>query len=1073
VEVSAPGFRSFKQTGIELNVNDRLNVNAKLQVGTVSEVVNVEAAPLQVDTETPSAEGLINGLQVRELALSARNYEEMVALTPGVSSAVSDTIYVGVETPGGGTNQVSFSINGNRFSQNNWTIDGADNVDRGGNFSLLNYPSVDAIDEFKVMRSMYNPEYGRAAGGQISVITRSGTNKFHGGLYEFFRNDALNANRFMNNFAGVPRPILRYNDFGWTFGGPIYIPGHYNTEKNKTFFFYSEELRRVITDSTSTVTVPNGNERQGIFSSPVCFDPACATQGTVIPQSSFNPAAVAYLKDVYSQIPLPQNSADDQLIENGRNVFNYRQEIIRVDHTFSPKLTVTGRWMNDSIPTINPAGLFGFTNILGYATTTTNSPGRNFLIRGTMQIRPTLINDLAYSYSYGAIISSPIGTATLTNSPDVVNAITLPFPTSLSRIPNLDFQNGDALSGFGPYRDFNRDHNWMDNLLWVHGKHTFKFGASYHRYQKSENDAGGFTESNGGFVFNSIDPSGNSTFQQEWASFLLGQVNTFSQANKDFRAEIRQQTLELYAQDEYRLKRNLTMSYGVRYTLYHQPTDANNQNTSFLPSVYNPGAAPTLFSPDGAGVEYCLPATQPCTDALTGVTVFPNPNFNPINGLIVSDSNTAAIAAGAVPSPFGGAVMSSNTHNFAPRLGFAWDPWGDGKTSIRTGFGIFFDAPAIGFVENNEFINPPFVTNVIIANTIFNNPGVVAPSVQASPITLRGVAPNWHLPYVESFSLDVQRELPHGIILDVGYYGNVGRHLLGIEDINQPPAGAYIAAGLPAPLDENNFQLLDLIRPFKGYGPINESVTIFTSNYHSLQANMQKRFKGGSQIGISYTWSHALTTAGNDASAPQNNADLRAEYGPADFDRRHIFKADFVYEFPWMRDQQGFLGHVLGGWEFSGIITYNSGLYLTALGSPNGTDPAGLGLLDPNAQTDNLNFTPPQRPDQIGDPNAGAPHTVLAWFNTAAFVAPTTLGVPGNAPRGSIKGPGIERWDLSLFKNFKVTEGTNFQFRLESFNVFNHTNFDQIDQSTQSGTFGQVLSTHEPRIVQLGLKFNF
>ncbi len=1075
VSVAAPGFKTYTKTGIELNVNDRREVNASLQAGAVAQVTTVVADALQVDTQTAQAQGLITGVQVRELALSARNYEEMVALTPGVSSAVSDTIFVGVETPGGGTNQVSFSINGARFSQNNWTIDGADNVDRGGNFSLLNYPSVDAIDEFKVLRSLYSPEYGRGAGGQISVITRSGTNHFHGGLYEFFRNDVMNANRWQNNREGVPRPPLRYNDFGWTLGGPVYIPGHYNTDRNKTFFFYSEEIRRIVTYNTSVSTVPNALERQGIFASDVCMSGSgegCTVlpAGTQLDPILINPAASAYLTDVYSKIPFPQDAEADQLTQAARNAFNYRQEIIRVDHTFNPRLSVTGRWMNDSIPTINPAGLFGFTTVLGYATTDTNSPGRNLLLRGTMSFRPNLLNEVGYSYSYGAIVSHPIGFSNLSASPNVAAAITLPFTPVIARIPNLGFGIGSGLAGFGPYNDFNRNHNVFDNFTWIKGRHTFRFGGTYHRYQKSENDAGGFTSPNGNFGFGATGPDGNDSFQQEWANFLVGNVSAFTQSNLDFPAEIRQRMLEFYAQDEFRFRKNLSLTYGVRYTRYAQPFDANNRNTSFDPGAYKASAAPPMFTPDDASVLLCTPQTAPCPDGMT-----PNPNYNPLNGLIVSSGNKDAIAQGATASPFGGAVTKERNFNFAPRLGIVWDPWGDGKTAIRSGYGLFYDAPAIGFVENNLFVNPPFVGNVTISNTVLNDPGSVSPDVNSSPRFLKGVAPGWKLPYTQSWSLDIQRELPKGIVLDAGYYGNKGTHLIGVLDINQPAAGAYRALGLPDPIDETTFQLVDLVRPFQGYGPINEAVTVFNSNYNALQVSMQKRFGPGSLVSINYTWSHALTNAGNDASSPQNNADLRAEYGPTDFDRRHILTADFVYQLPWMKKRQGFLGHVLGGWEFSGIITLNSGLYLTPVGTHTGIDPAGLGLFDPNAQTDNLNFSSAARPDQTGNPNSGAPHTAALWFNTSVFSSdpPSDGNRPGNARRGSIKGPGIQRWDLSLFKEIKLTEGTNFQFRIETFNVWNHTNFDGVDNGVASETFGQVTSAHEPRVLQLGLKFNF
>jgi outer membrane receptor protein involved in Fe transport len=1073
VSVTAPGYKVFTKSNIELNVNDRLSINGELSAGSVNETVNVQADSLQVETQSATAQGLINGTQIRQLALSARNYEEMVALTPGVASAVSDTIYVGVETPGGGTNQVSYSINGTRFSQNNWTIDGADNVDRGGNFSLLNYPSVDAIQEFKVLRSMYDAEYGRGAGGQINVITRSGTSQFHGGAYEFFRNDVLNANRYMNNREGLDRPPLRYNDFGWTLGGPVYIPGHYNKEKNKTFFFYSEELRRIVTYSTNVSTVPNADERRGIFTQPVCIvgsGMGCTelAPGTQLNPALISPAATAYLTDVYSHIPLPQDTETDQLTDTARNQFNYRQEIIRIDHQIGSRLNLTGRWMNDSIPTLNPAGLFGFTNVLGYATTNTNSPGKSLLIHAVMTLKPTLLNEAGYSWSYGAIVSTPIGFSNISAAPHVASAIQLPFAPAIARIPDLAFESGSGLSGFGPYKDYNRNHNWFDNLTWVVGRHTLKFGGTYHRYQKNENDAGGFTNPNGTFSFVSTGPDDQSSFEQEWASFLLGNVTSFRQSDRDFAAQIRQHMLEFYGQDEFRALKNLTLSIGLRYTHYGQPTDANNQATSFYPGAYDPTKAPVLVQV-GDSVQLCTQTSCPA-----GAT--PNPNYNPLNGLIVSSGNKNAVAAGATPSPFGSAMTHQNNLDFAPRFGFAWDPWSDGKTAIRGGYGLFFDSPAIGFVENNLFVNPPFVKNITIANTNFQNPGSVAPTPDSSPRFLKGVSSNWKLPYTQSWSLDIQHELPMGFVLDMGYYGNKGTHLLGVLDINQPQPGAYRTAGLADSINQDNFQLVDLVRPFKGYGPINEYSTVFSSNYHSLQVGMQKRFAGNSLISVNYTWSHALTNGGNDAFTPQNNNDLRAEYGPADFDRRHIFTANFVYEFPWLKAQKGFVGHLLGGWEMSGIITANSGLYLTPLGTFGGVDPAGLGLLDPNANTDNLYFAPAARPDQIGDCNAG-PHTADEWVTAPpnlTYTDPPLNGTrPGNARRGCIKGPGIQRWDMSLFKNIKLTERTGLQLRFEGFNVFNHTNFDAVDTGVTSETFGQVVSTREPRIIQIGVKLNF
>src|SRR5437868_6424713 len=846
VSIEAPGFKTYTKNDIVLNVADKISVSAALEAGNVNEVVNVQANALHVDTISSAAAGLIDGTQIKELSLSARNYEEMVALMPGVSSAVSDTIYVGVETPGRGTNEDDFSINGSRFSQNNWTIDGADNVDRGGNFSLLNYPSVDAIQEFKVLRGQYEPEYGRGAGGQVDIVTRAGTSKFHGDIYEFFRNDFLNANYYLNKHVAdptqrLPRDTLRYNDFGWTLGGPIYIPGHYNKDKNKTFFFYSEEIRRVVTSVSLQATAPTDAERHGIFTDPVCtvptFDPgtgACtgATSTTINP-ASFSPAAQAYLTDVFSHIPFPQDPSTDTLTIAGKNVFNYRQEIIRVDHTFSPKLMVTGRWMNDSIPTLNPSGLFGASNFAGYATTQTNSPGKNFLLRGTMTISPSLINEIGYAWSSGGIVSTPIGTSTFANSPDVVAAITLPTPSPLPRIPNINFNTGQSgLFSFGPYRDFNKNHNYFDTLTWAKGKHTLKFGVTYNRYQKNENDAG-FSPSNGTFTFydatQNVDPdTGQATtsFQQEWANFLLGNVQTYEQAKADFHARIRQTAYDFFGQDDFRLLPNLTVNFGLRYTYYGQAYDASNQSVNFDPKLYNPANAPQL---DAAG--QLVPGT--------GVQ---------LNGVFQAGVN----------SPFGRA-LTRQTYNFAPRFGFSWHPFNKGKTAIRGGWGLFYDSPAVNYVENNEFGNPPFVGTQVISNTTFTNPAGGTPGVNTTPTPFHAITLDYHLPYTQMWSFDVQQELPFQTIVDVGYYGSTSRHLPGIIDINQPPAGSCGCI-----TDADSAALLNLSRPFQGFGPINTYSTIFNANYHSLQTSVRKQFHGGSQISLNYTFSKALTNAPDD-----------------------------------------------------------------------------------------------------------------------------------------------------------------------------------------------------------------
>jgi len=1054
VKAEAANFKSAEQTGINLQVNDHLSANFSLQVGSTTDTVTVEAALLQVDLESAQSQTVINGTQILELAVNTRNYEQLVSLMPGVSTGLaSDQLYVGVSNPVGTSNQINFSVNGSRPTQNAWSLDGSDNVDRGANLTLLAYPSIDSIQEFSVQRGQFGAEYGRSSAAQINVITKSGTSQFHGDVYEFFRNDVLAANNWLNNRNGIKRPPLRYNDFGGTLGGPIY--------KNKTFFFFSEEARRVLTYTSFDTTVPTAAERQGIFATPVCLVPlnssgACPAGQKSTQVTNINPAAQAYLNDIINKLPLPADptcSAACDVASTGRNVFNFHQEIIRIDHIFSPQFSVFGRFENDTIPTTEPGGLFTGNPLPGVSTTSTNSPGRVWTIHATNTFSPTVVNDVGFNYSHGGVLSTPAGLDATKNSPDVVSAVTLPFASTLGRVPDLNFgffggdNRGGAINGFGPYRDFNDNYNIFDNLSKTAGKHTLKFGFTFNHYQKDENAGDG---NQGTFSFNSLDPSGNNTEYQEFASFLEGNVASFSQTSQDFRAVIKQNEWEFYGQDTYHLRSNLTITAGLRYSLFRQPTDAKGHLTTFDPGAYNSATAQQI---------------DPCTGALgiqTGTCANPNvlpPTGDPLDGIIVGGKN----------SPFGSAVARQDNRDFGPRVGFAWDPFKTGKTSVRGGYGLYYDSPAVSWYEQAVFGNPPFVTSDNLFNTSLDSPaGANAPNF--SPLVLHGVNPAWHTPYTQEWSLDFQREIMPKLILDIGYYGNKGTHLLGDVDINEPTPGLYTTTlvpnyGVTIPIVTfGQTEQLNFIRPFRGYDAMNIWSTEFTSNYNGLQVSLQKRFGMNSLFNVNYTWSHALTDAQGDFTTPVVTSDPHLDYGPAQFDRRHIFNANWVYYLPFYREQKGFVGHTLGGWEFSGIMTAYTGLPYTSFDFF--VDPAGIGVLGNSGAT--------ERPDLIGNPNSNAPHTFGKWFNTAAFAeVPTGEVRVGNAPRGAIRGPGLQRWDMSLFKNTNITERVKLQFRAEATNVFNHTNFDGLRTSFGFGSFGRVAGVRDPRIMQLGLKVYF
>ncbi len=1061
VTVEFKGFKKFVKNDIELNVSDRLTVDAALQTGALTETVSVEADPLQVNLQNVAVEGLISGTQVRELPLNNRNYEQLVTLQPGVTSNTADQVYVGTTNPQGAVNIVSFSINGNRQSQNNWTVDGADNVDHGSNITLLVYPSVDAIAEFKIERSNYSPEFGRSSSGQINVVTRSGTANFHGGLYEFFRNDVFNANSFINNRNGIARPVLRYNDFGGTIGGPFFIPNFYNQSKEKTFFFFSEEVRRVTTPVTQTSVVPTAQERQGTFQQPVCIavdaSGNCTATGTQISSANFDPVSAAYLKDVFANMPLPPAS-DGVLVSVFPGVFNYREELVRADHVINRKVSLMGRLVYDHIPTKEPFGLFGpQSRVPGVANNSTNSPGHQWMGRVTWQIAPSIFNEAGYAYSYGAIVSDPTGSLARSNSPDVANAIKLPYTAQLNRIPNLLFDDGfNSLAGFGEYRDYNRNHNAFDNASWIRGRHAMKFGFGFHHYQKKENAAG---DNAGNLEFDSTNlPAGGIAREQDFANFLLGFVSSdFSQSPTDITADTRQNLWEFYGQDEFRMASNLSITFGLRYSLFKTPYDGTNKLTTFDPSVYSAAKAPTLTASGRLVLG-------------TG---------DPLNGIIV----------GGVNSPYGDAITRQDKKNFAPRLGVAWDPFKKGRTSVRAGYGIFYDSVAAGLIEDNVFNNPPFLGSAEFGGGVFlSDLSSLAASASTIPPSLWTTDPHWHTPYSQQWNLDVQQSMGRGWLFDIGYVGNKGTHLVGVIDINQVGPGAALAAGIVVPgqilgcnATNSNFgscststaaRLLNRIRPFVGYGTIGQISPRFYSNYNSLQVSAEKRFSDNSTVNLFYTWSHALTDNQSDRSSGiQNSSCPVCDYGRASLDRRHVFTGNYVYELPWRRSQQGLAGHLLGGYEFSGILTINSGLPFTVFTARGQGDPAAVGVNTSGAPNNGSVATP--RPNQVGNPNNG-PKTFDQFFNIAAFAPVTVAGASGNERRGAVNGPGLWRYDMALLKNTRIRESMNLQFRAEAFNLFNHTNFQTVGTTlTTTSTFGHVTAVRDPRILQLALKLAF
>lgn len=1103
VKITAPGFSEQTLTNIQVHVNDTLTINGELKPGGGGETVQVNANDQSINLQDATQAGLINGTQVRELVLSSRVYEQLVALQPGVSYTGGDQIFIGLTNPSGQTNTVGFSVNGSRTSGNNWTVDGADNVDRGSNLTLLTYPSVDAIAEFKTLRNQYSAQFGRSASGQINVVTKSGSNDLHGSVYEFFKNDYLNANSVLNKLTTTPnggsqaaigRGRLRYNDFGYTVGGPVLIPHVYDGRTHKTYFFFSQEIRRVITYNPVTLTgVPSLLERQGTFTNPVCASVNTATGncnpgGLTTQVTNFSNTARAYLKDIYSGVAAPDSTGTLRTIPL-RNLYNSNQQIVRIDQGFGDKLNVFFRLINDKIPTEEPGALFTGGGYPGVQTTDTNTPGRGYLGHFAYVATPTLLIDGGYSYSQGAIISDPVGLALSARSPDVGNATKLPFVSTLPRVPALAFAGGPGITTYGPYREHSKDHNLFLNVTKTVGRHTLYVGVDYNHYGKTENAAG----SNGGsFTFSAAGqpapPPGvtaanyTQSYQQSFANFLTGTVSSFTQASYDVTPNLGVNQTEAYFQDNWKILPRLTLNLGVRYSKFAQPTDANSQLTTFDPSLYVAANAPTIDKSTAGNV--CV-VGAPCTGGVT-----PNAAYKPLNGISINAGSSAVTAT----SPYGNKIGKSDNLNFGPRLGFALDVFGNGKTSLRGGYGIAYDSSLFGTYEQNIFQNRPFINTPVISNTSFDNPAGVAANANYGAQLVRATAPKFSTPYNQQFSLALQQILPGGINVEVAYVGNHQVHLIGLIDINQAAPGAYLAAGLGTAsangstnvINTTNVNTLNQIRPYRGYSAINSVQPIFSGNYNSLQIAAKKQFAHDSLIAANYTWSRALTNANADRTgAPQISSNPGGEYGRAAADRTHLFNMNAVYYLPFFYDQKGFLGHALGGWEASGILFANSGLPLNTTTS--GLDPAGVGVVFGSSASSG-------RPDRIGNPNtadAQGPialtngiHNRQRWFNPNAFAAvPNGQVRVGNAQRNTINGPGWWRADVGVFRNFKIYDRLTLQLRGEAQNILNHTNPDGIFTATISGngttapaysqTAGNVSSYRDKRIMQIGAKIIF
>ncbi len=988
VSADQTGFKRTEQGGFDVVADGHVTANLQLQLGEASQTVEVVAtAGETLNTVSGEVAHTIDKQQLENIPLNGRNYMELLSLVPGVTVTNPDTF--GINTSLSATNQV---VDGHRSNQNNMTVDGVGNMDGGSNGSLINNVSPDFMQEVKIQTSNFSVEYGRSTGASFNLVTKNGTDTYHGGAFETFRNDALDA----RNFFSPNQTELRYNDFGWNVGGPI--------KKGKIFFFVGEEWKRLRQQAAPTrVTLPSTAELLGNFlgSGKTINQPGTKTPypNDAIPTSQITAdgnAIANVFRTVIPQAALYTNTSaaatagNNATFENP-NPLNYREDLGRIDYVINDKHRLFGRWVDDYNTIYLADGPGGS---LPITPENRNRPGKSFILSETWLINPTLVNEAHLGSSWNGQRYQNLGTTWQRGDEGFTfQRVYNSQGQWANGIPTVSISNFTGWTG--PSQTLTSpttEIEGVDTLSIVKGQHSIRTGVMIIRNRKDQN---GRSVYDGSIAYATTTPS---TTGYALADSLLGNFQTYTEAAYDPIGYYRYTEPSAFVDDSWKVSRKLTLNLGLRFEYMMAMYSQINNLTDFLPSAFNFAQAVKVNSSGQV-----VPGSGNIYDGLQRVSNGINPSYN----YLVPNYNDPGVLSVPTGAPRG---MYPSQGEWQPRLGFAYAL--DDKTVIRGGYGIFYDR-----IQGNPTFytlnNPPYVGSVSFNNANLSNITGGA-AVNAPWGTIQTIDKNLKVPYSSQFSFGIQRNLPRGFYAEADLVGTLGRHLLVEPDINQP-SWATLAS---VPTNTN----LNSIRPYAGYSTIQMFQSEATSNYYGMQLQLTRRV-GRVYFTTAYTFSKVLTDSSSDTQNDEDNFNIKSMYGPANFDVRHVFVGTaFCWNLPTiaLAHHRAYIRGPVGGWVLSAVVHLQSGFYYSPVGN-NPSILSGSRLANYNGQ-----------PSSLANTSANATWTTAgsAGWNRAAFTAPL-YDVWGTAGPGTLEGPGMQIYNLSLTKNFLLNESRRINLRVQ------------------------------------------